>query len=253
MKAAMAATSSFIGKHADAEGAGARLAVADGGKSQAGRRPAQVHHDHGDHDEDRQREVRETSGRWPGTDGRYTCTPRPCLVEDVPGEDQRVGQQPERQRHQRDVQVAEPDRQQPDDHADRRRRSGPTSSTAASGSIPWLVASCAVPIAPMAAKVAWHSQIMPPSPTTMVKRQEDHRERQSSPEQGQPVAAKQDGQQRDDGDDDDRPEHVAATIRTGSRLPRHPAEDFAASAAALRPDRVVDRAPGGGCLVHLAG
>ena len=43
------------------------------------------------------------------------------------------------------------------------------SSTAASGSTPWLVASCAVPIAPVAAKVAMHSQIMPPSPITMVK------------------------------------------------------------------------------------
>ena len=42
------------------------------------------------------------------------------------------------------------------------------SSTAASGFTPWLVASCAVPIAPMAAKLAWQSQIMPPSPMTIV-------------------------------------------------------------------------------------
>src|SRR5215469_18115392 len=44
----------------------------------------------------------------------------------------------------------------------------PPMSTASSGLIPWLVASCAVAIAPQPAKVAWQSQIIPPSPTTTV-------------------------------------------------------------------------------------
>ena len=44
----------------------------------------------------------------------------------------------------------------------------PPMNTASSGLIPWLVASCAVAIAPQPANVAWHSQIIPPSPTTTV-------------------------------------------------------------------------------------
>src|SRR5260370_1051941 len=44
----------------------------------------------------------------------------------------------------------------------------PPMSTASSGLIPWLVASCAVAIAPQPANVAWQSQIIPPSPITIV-------------------------------------------------------------------------------------
>src|SRR5258708_10132440 len=44
----------------------------------------------------------------------------------------------------------------------------PPMSTARSGLIPWLVASCAVAIAPQPPNVAWQSQIIPPSPITIV-------------------------------------------------------------------------------------
>ncbi len=46
--------------------------------------------------------------------------------------------------------------------------SPPTSAAARTGQ-PWLLASCAVVIAPTPAKVIWQSQSIPPSPVTMVQ------------------------------------------------------------------------------------
>ena len=106
------------------------------------------------------------------------ATPDTELGERVQGEHESLHEQAERQRHQRDVQVAEADREEADDHADARRRPAPPTTMASrSTGQPWSVATAPAPRAPTPANVIWQSQSMPPSPVTSVNDEEHDGER----------------------------------------------------------------------------
>ncbi len=80
----------------------------------------------------------------------------------------------------------------------------PPTTAAASTGHPWLLASSAQVMAPTPANVIWQSQSMPPSPVTMRPGEEDDGEGHGRGEQPDPIAADEQGHDRDGADEQQR-------------------------------------------------
>ena len=107
-------------EHAQPHRARGGLAPAHRVERHSGRRSSEVDDEDREDREHREREVQEAAISGGEVRPRHDATGA-VLGERVQGEHQSLHQQTERQRHQRDVQVAESDREEADDQTDRAR------------------------------------------------------------------------------------------------------------------------------------
>ena len=115
--------------------------------------------------------------------------PEPALQEAVRVKTSVSTEQPEGQRHQRDVEVAEPDREHADDGPATAATTPAEDRSPASTGTCQTVANWAAASAPPPAKMICESQSMPPSPVTTVKVRNVMRVAQAQCDQSEPERA----------------------------------------------------------------